>query len=54
MDVQRYLARLIPIAMLNARNGLDYPMTPAEMTEQLVCFPFDRADHGGVGTPALD
>ena len=38
MDLQRYLARIVPTSMLYARDGLDYPLTPAEMTEQLNMF----------------
>lgn len=33
--VQRDLARVPPRAMLNARNGSDYPMTEAELQDQL-------------------
>jgi uncharacterized protein (DUF2336 family) len=38
MDLQRYLARIVPTSMLYARDGLDYPLTPAEMSEQLNMF----------------
>ena len=31
MHVQRYLARVPSNAMINARNGVDYPLTDDEM-----------------------
>jgi hypothetical protein len=33
--VQRDVARVPPRMMLNARNGSDYPMTEAELQDQL-------------------
>ena len=33
--IQRDIARVPPRMMLNARNGSDYPMTEAELQDQL-------------------
>ncbi len=38
LDLQRSLARIPHTKVINARNGLDYALTPAEMTEQLALF----------------
>jgi hypothetical protein len=38
LDMQRDLARIPHNALLNARDGLEFPMTIAEMKEQLAIF----------------
>jgi uncharacterized protein (DUF2336 family) len=38
MDLERTLARVPPRAIVNARDGLDFPFTPAEMTQHLALF----------------
>jgi len=38
MDLQRTLARIPPPSLVNARDGLDFPFTPAEMTKHLALF----------------
>lgn len=38
LDLQRQLARIQPSKMINARNGTDFALDPAEMTEQLAMF----------------
>ena len=38
MDLQRSLAHIPPPAIINARDGLDFPFTPAEMTQHLALF----------------
>lgn len=38
MDIQRLLAAIPPPKIINARDGIDYALTPAEMQEQLALF----------------
>lgn len=38
MDMQRSLAHIPPPSLVNARDGLDFPFTPAEMTKHLALF----------------
>ena len=38
MDLERTLARVPPRAIVNARDGLDFPFTSAEMTKHLALF----------------
>jgi hypothetical protein len=38
MDLERILARVPPRAIVNARDGLDFPFTSAEMTQHLALF----------------
>lgn len=38
MDVQRLLAGIAPSAVLNARDGTDYPLEPEELAEHLALF----------------
>jgi uncharacterized protein (DUF2336 family) len=38
MELQRTLAHIAPPFIVNARDGLDFPFTPAEMNEQLALF----------------
>ena len=38
MDLERTLARVPPRAIVNARDGLDFPFTPGEMTRHLALF----------------
>ena len=38
MDLQRQLAGIPPPKLINARDGIDYPFTPADMEQQLSLF----------------
>lgn len=38
MDLQRLLAGITPTRMINARDGIDYALSPSEMREQLALF----------------
>ncbi|MGE0746038.1 MAG: DUF2336 domain-containing protein [Rhodospirillales bacterium] len=38
MEVQRTLGGVAPSELLNARHGIDYPLTPEQMTSQLAMF----------------
>lgn len=38
MDVQRRIGHIPPQSVLNARDGVDYPLSPQKMTEQLTLF----------------
>jgi uncharacterized protein (DUF2336 family) len=38
MDLQRQLAGIVPHKVMNARDGVDYPMSTSEMEEQLALF----------------
>lgn len=38
MDLQRQLAGIVPRKVMNARDGVDFPMTNKEMEEQLALF----------------
>jgi len=38
LDLQRQLARIPPGKLINARNGTDFALKPAEMNEQLAMF----------------
>lgn len=38
MDLQRQLAGIVPHKIMNARDGVDYPMSTSEMEEQLALF----------------
>ncbi len=38
MDVQRRIGHIPPQSMLNARDGVDYPLSPQQLTEQLTLF----------------
>lgn len=38
MDLQRHLAAIPPTRMINAREGISYPMSETEMQEQLALF----------------
>jgi hypothetical protein len=38
MDLQRQLAGIPPRKVINARNGIDYPHSPEDMTTQLSLF----------------
>ncbi len=38
LDLQRQLAHIQPPKLINARNGTDFALRPAEMTEQLALF----------------
>ncbi len=38
MELQKRLAHIPPHEVLNARDGLDYPLTTSEMKEMLAIF----------------